>query len=447
MARPVEVYNLNDERERFRAFLQRGRALDIETQEIEKTARKIVSAVAAEGDAAFFRFTEEFDGVKLSAKSVRVAADEIAAAREGVSADFIGSAQRAAANIRRFHEKQRRGGYCLDDGNGVRLEKIVRPLARVGVYVPAGNAPLFSSLLMCAIPAQIAGVPEIALCVPPKADGSVDAHILACASLLGLGEIYRAGGAQAVAALAFGTESIRRVDKVVGPGNAYVTAAKKLVFGEVGIEGLAGPSEIVVVADETANPAWVAADMLSQAEHGSGYEAAVCLTDSAKTAGCVADEIERQIALLGEAGARARVALERFGLIFVARDLDEALDAANEIAPEHLELQVAEPRALLDRVRNAGAVFLGAASPEPVGDYWCGTNHVLPTGGTARFASSLGVADFLKDISVVEYTEARLAADGERIARLAEVEGLAAHAASVRARLARPARSRKGGAP
>jgi len=432
MGRPVEVSTYSEDDARFRAILARGAGLDTLN---DGAVRAIVDAVRARGDEALFRFTAEFDGVELTAASVRVGADEIARAREAVAADFLEAAGAAADNIRRFHERQKREGYTLDDGDGVRLEKRVVPLDRVGAHVPARSAPLFSSLLMCAVPAQVAGVREFALCVPPKPDGSVDAHILACASLLGLDEVYRVGGAQAVAAMACGTESIRRVDKIVGPGNAYVAAAKRLVFGAVGIEGIAGPSEIVVVADADADARLVAADMLSQAEHGSGAEAAVCLTDSAELAARVASELDSQIAALGEAGARARAALERFGAIFVTRDLDEALDAANRLAPEHLELQVAEPRALLDRVRNAGAVFLGAASPEAVGDYYCGTNHVLPTGGTARFASPLGVADFVKEISVVEYTDARLAGTGERIARMAEVEDLAAHAASVRARL------------
>jgi histidinol dehydrogenase len=309
----------------------------------------------------------------------------------------------------------------------------VLPLERVGLLIPGASAPLFSTLLMAAIPAQIAGVPHICVATPPQPNGAVHPAVLAAAHILGIKTIYKIFGAQAVAALAYGTQTIPRVDKLVGPGNPYVQIAKKLVFGAVDIDMVAGPSEIVVVADETANPKHIAGDLLSQAEHGSGYEAAVCITPSAKLAQEVAKEVAVQAADLSHRKAIEK-ALNRFGAVVVVRDLAEGIELSNRIAPEHLELIVAQPWAYLQTVRHAGAVFMGPASSEPVGDYYAGTNHILPTAGAARFASSVGVDTFLKTISVLQYSETRLKKTAGHIIALAEAEGLDGHANAIRQR-------------
>jgi histidinol dehydrogenase len=399
-----------------------------------QAAAEVVAGVREGRDEALFAYTERFDGVRLTPETVRVAPAELAAAEGAVAEEFLTAVMQARRNIRAFHAYQKRSGYVHADGDGVLLSKRVLPIRRVGVYCPGGTAPLFSSMLMNVIPAQIAGVPEIVAVTPPRPDGSVDPHLLATARLLGIEEIYRLGGAQAVAALAYGTESVPAVHKIVGPGNAYVAAAKRLVFGQVGIDAVAGPSEIVVICDGTANPAYVAADLLSQVEHGSGLESGVVLTTDRSVAEQVAAEVERQLPELSRAEA-IRESLQRYGGIFLVADLAEAAAVSNAIAPEHLEIQCGDPEAVLELVENAGAVFLGAWSSEPVGDYFAGTNHVLPTGGAARFSSSLSVYDFLKDISVVKYTADRLAKTGRHITRMAELEGLTAHANAVQRRL------------
>ena len=397
-------------------------------------AAEIVAAVRDRGDDALFEFAQRFDGVHLTPQTLCVSADELAAAQRQVSERFLTAVSQARRNIQHFHEYQKRSGYLHDDGDGVLLAKRVLPVARAGVCCPAASAPLFSSLLMNVIPAQIAGVSEIAVVAPPRKDGALDPHILATASLLGVQTLYRVGGAHAVAALAYGTESIPRVDVIVGPGHPIVQIAKKMVFGAVGIDAVAGASEIVIICDDSAPPEYVAADLLSQLEHGSGLEAGVVLTDSRSLAEAVRDRVSARLEGLSRAEA-IRAALDRYGAIWVVDDLAQAVDAANRIAPEHLEILTRDPEALADGVVNAGAVFLGAASPEPVGDYFCGTNHVLPTGGAARFASSLSVYDFLKDMSVVRYSAERLAKTGRLIIDMAETEGLTAHADAVRVRL------------
>jgi histidinol dehydrogenase len=419
--------------ERFMAIVGRGGDLDAD---MGVRVAEIIADVRRRGGEALLELVRRFDAPLPGLDALRVPADEIDAAREEASPDFLEALRLAADNIRRFHSRQMREGYDHDDGDGVVLSKRVLPLSRVGVYCPAGTAPLFSSLLMNVIPARIAGVPEIAVAIPPRKDGSVCPAMLATAGMLGLTEIYRMGGAQAVAALAYGAGPVRRVDKIVGPGNAWVATAKRQVFGVVGIDSVAGPSEIVVIADAGADAEFIAADLLSQVEHGSGYESGVVLTDSRELAGRVVAEVEAMLAGLERADT-ARRALSRYGGIFVCADLGEAVDAANAIAPEHLEILAADPRRLLARVVNAGAVFLGPWSPEPVGDYFAGTNHVLPTTGAARFSSSLGVADFLKDMSVIEYTRERLAKTGRHVILMAEKEGLTAHANAVRVRMRR----------
>jgi histidinol dehydrogenase len=303
----------------------------------------------------------------------------------------------------------------------------------VGLYIPGGTAPLFSTVLMAAIPAKVAGVGRVVMCSPPDPRGQVDKAILGAAALVGVDEVYRIGGVMAIGALAYGTATIRPVDKVVGPGNAYVQEAKKQVVGVVGIDMIAGPSEIVVIADESAEAAFVAADMLSQAEHGSGLEAALAIVTSQELAEDIAAELERQTAALPRQDA-VRKALDRYGAIFVAADLATACELCDRIAPEHVEVQTADPWALLDRIHRAGAIFLGSASSEPVGDYFAGTNHILPTGGAARYASSLGVDDFLRSSSIVAYSAERLKKSAGDIVALAEAEGLKAHAGAIRRR-------------
>lgn len=428
----IEIREYSPADEKFLAIQNRGAAMDAE---IRDQAQGILDAIRTGGDAALLEAVATHDHVSLSDPALlRIPADALQEARNHVSNDFLAAVSLARVNIRRFHDYQRRTGYIHDDGDGVRLSKRVLPLKRIGIYCPAGQAPLFSTMLMCAVPAQIAGVPSIAVAVPPRPDGTVDPHILAVAGMLDIDDVYRMGGAHAIAALAYGTDTVERVDKIVGPGGPYVTMAKRLVFGTCGIESLAGPSEIVIVADATARPRYVAADMMSQLEHGSGYEAGVLFTTNRDLAVGVKIEIERQASALPRRDAIAR-ALDRFGGIFLCRDLADAIDASNRLAPEHLEIVAVDQDSLLSGVENAGAVFLGHFSSEPVGDYFAGTNHVLPTAGAARFSSSLSVYDFVKDISVISYTPERLARTGRHIITMAETEGLGAHANAIRVRM------------
>jgi len=405
---------------------------DVDVHEAERAAvRAILEAVQAEGDAAVRRFTAQFDG--WDGAELRVPPEQLARAWREADPAFRAALEAAAANIRAFHERQRRASWFEPTATGTVLGQLIRPLDRVGVYVPGGRAAYPSTVLMNVIPAQVAGVGEIAVVTPPGPDGGVHPGILVACHLLGVDEVYRVGGAQAVAALAYGTETIRPVDKIVGPGNVYVALAKREVFGRVGIDAVAGPSEIVVLADSTADARQVAADLLSQAEHDP-LAAAVLVTTDCALAAAVQAEVERQLADLPRA-AIAREALERNGAILLAASLDEAVETVNRLAPEHLELLVADPWALLGRIRHAGAVFLGSHSPEPVGDYFAGPNHVLPTNGTARFSSGLSVHDFVKVTNVIAYSRADLVAHAEPIVTLARAEGLEAHARAVLVRL------------
>ena len=402
--------------------------------EREATVREIVTAVKERGDCALLAYTKKFDDIDLAVADMRVSAAEIKTAYDNADPKLLEIIAAAAANIRNFHNAQRQNSWFIEDGDGVVLGKRVLPLDRVALLIPGASAPLFSTLLMAAIPAQIAGVPQLCIATPPQANGAVHPTVLATAHALGIGEIYKVFGAQAVAALAYGTQTIPRVDKLVGPGNPYLQIAKKLVFGAVDIDMVAGPSEIVVLADETANAKYVAADLLSQAEHGSGFEAAVCITTCEALASQIADEVTAQAADLAHRAA-IKTALDRYGAIVIVNDLAEGIALVNRIAPEHLELIVADPWALVHSIRHAGAVFLGAASSEPVGDYYAGTNHILPTAGTARFASSVGVDTFTKTMSILQYTEQRLQKTSGHIIALAQAEGLDAHANAIRQRL------------
>lgn len=387
----------------------------------------ILADVRQNGDEALYRFSEKFDGARPA--TIEVPRAEIDAAAQTVGPEFMETLKAAAENIRAFHKRQIREGYVVTDKPGVILGQRVIPLSRAGVYIPGGTAAYPSTVLMDAIPAVLAGVNEVVMCTPPSRGGTVAPEILAAAKVAGVSRVFRVGGAQAVAAMAYGTESVSPVDKIVGPGNVYVAEAKRQVFGQVGIDIIAGPSEILIIADGASNPAYVAADMLSQAEHDKNA-AAVLVTDSRPLADAVASEIEAQLALLPRAEI-ARASVDQNGRILVVRDLAEAAETSNEIAPEHLELCVEDPFALLPLIRNAASVFLGRYCPEALGDYFAGPNHTLPTVSTARFASPLGVEDFVKRAQFTYYTREALAQVADRVAQFASREGLDAHARSV----------------
>jgi histidinol dehydrogenase len=414
-----------------------ARALDRAPESVDpaihRSVEDILAAVRARGDAALVELTERFDRVRLTPAGLRVTVAEFDAAERQVGEVTLAALRYAAARIEAFHREAMPRTWSMTDASGSRLGQEVRPLERVGIYVPGGRAAYPSTVLMTAVPARVAGVAEIALVSPPGPDGKLNAAVLAAARVAGVTEAYRVGGAQAVAALAYGTASIRRVDKIVGPGNIYVALAKSRVFGDVGIDMLAGPSEVVVIADAAADPAFAAADLLAQAEHDP-MARSVLLSPSAALLDLVEAETVRRLETLPRREIAAS-ALEANGALVLTASLEEAVDVANRLAPEHLELLVAEPDALLARVRSAGAVFLGGATPEVVGDYVAGPNHVLPTGGTARFASALSTEDFMKRLSVIRYTARGLAEAWPHLAELARVEGLAAHGAAAQVRI------------
>ena len=403
--------------------------------EVARRVGEIIAAVREQGDSALLDFTRRFDHVTLGAAELAVTAAEYAAAEVAVGAPTLRSLRYAAERIERFHQECAPRSWRMKDDNGSRLGQEVRPLDRVAVYVPGGRAAYPSTVLMTVVPARVAGVREIVLVSPPAADGSMNAAVLAAARIAGVTEAYRVGGAQAVAALAYGTATIRKVDKIVGPGNIYVALAKAQVFGDVGIDMVAGPSEVLVVADDSADAAFVAADLLAQAEHDP-MARAVLLTSSAGLRDAVAAELAVQLAVLPRREI-AGAALASHGALVLTASLDEAVELANGLAPEHLELQVRDPEALLASVRHAGAVFLGRHTPEVVGDYVAGPNHVLPTGGTARFSSALSTEDFVTRLSVIDYSPEGLAEAGPHVGRLSRVEGLDGHGAAAAVRIAR----------
>ena len=392
---------------------------------------QIVRDVRFEGDKAVLRYTKLIDKVDCDIKDLLVTEEEFAAAEAQADPQVVASLKKAAENVRHYHEEQKPNSWMTYREHGSLLGQSLIPLDRVGIYVPGGTAAYPSSVIMNAMPAVVAGVGEIVMMVPPK-NGAINPYVLIAARLAGVKKIYKIGGAQAIAALAFGTESIPRVDKITGPGNIFVTLAKKEVYGHVDIDMLAGPSEILIVADDSADPVYTAADMLSQAEHDP-LASSIVITDSEKLARQVAIEAENQLQKLPRQEI-ARASIERNGLIVIAENMQQALRFANTSAPEHLELLTREPFQLLPYVRHAGAVFLGAYSPEPLGDYFAGPNHVLPTGGTARYYSVLNVETFMKRTSLISYTQPALEAVSEDIIRLAETEGLQAHANAIRLR-------------
>lgn len=398
---------------------------------VEGAVTEILAQVAARGDEALREYTLRFDKADLT--DLEVTEAEIDEAFAAVEPEFVEILRQAAANIRAFHEKQRRNSFVVADQPGVVLGQKIVPIQKVGLYVPGGTAAYPSTVLMDSIPAKIAGCPQLVMVTPPSADGKVNPVILAAAKIAGVDRIFKVGGAQAVAGLAYGTETLPKVDKIVGPGNAYVAEAKKQVFGRVAIDMIAGPSEILVVADGSCNAKIVAADMLSQAEHDK-MASAVLVTDSGELARAVQAELEWQIPLLPRSEI-ARASIDNNGKIIVAETLDAAIDIANEIAPEHLELCVDTPFDYLDRVRCAGSIFLGKNCPEALGDYFAGPNHTLPTSGTAKFSSALSVDDFVVKSQFTYYTADALAKVGEQVAYFARKEGLDAHANSVTVRL------------
>ncbi len=393
---------------------------------VEEIVAGIIADVRKNGDRALFQYTEKFDHAVLT--SLEVTKEEIAEALTLVDPALLEIMKKAAVNIRRFHERQVRNSFILNDRDGIVIGQKIIPVDRAGLYVPGGTAAYPSTVLMDSIPAKIAGCREVVIVTPPNAEGKINPVILAAASVAGVDRIFKVGGAQAIAALAYGTESVPRVDKIVGPGNAFVAEAKKQVYGQVSIDMIAGPSEILIVADGTTDPRVAAADLLSQAEHDK-MASAVLVTDSAPLAEAVRDELERQIPLLKRSEI-ARASIDDNGKIIVADTLDDAITIANEIAPEHLELSVDDPFGWLDKVRHAGSVFLGKNCPEALGDYFAGPNHTLPTSGTARFSSPLSVDDFIKKTQYTYYTRDALKRAAKDVAAFAMAEGLTGHARS-----------------
>ncbi len=412
-----------------RRIINRGEAA---TEEVAALVREVVEAVRRQGDPALLEYTEKFDRVKLTLKDLRVSPEEVQAAYDDAEPAKIEALKLAARNIRAFHEKQKSSSWVTQEADGVILGQIARPVGSAGVYVPGGKACYPSSVLMNVIPARVAGVERLIMCSPAPG-GALNPYILIAADIAGVTEIYKVGGAQAVAAMAYGTATVPKVDKIVGPGNIYVATAKRHVFGQVDIDMIAGPSEILVIADDSATPSFVASDLLSQAEHDE-LASSILITPSRDLVEGVNAEIERQLANLTRKDI-ARKAIDRFGAIVVTRDLAEAAEIANTIAPEHLELAVQDPFALLGLIRNAGAVFLGHYSPEAVGDYVAGPNHVLPTGGTARFFSPLSTDSFMKKSSLIFYTKEGLDKVADAITQIADVEGLEAHGNTIRVRM------------
>ena len=403
----------------------------VPTVDVAGIVTDIIDNVRARGDAALYEYCEKFDKAKLD--SLLVSPEEIEEALSLVEPRFIDVLKMAAENIRAFHEKQVRNSFIINDRPGIVMGQKVIPVDRAGLYVPGGTAAYPSTVLMDAIPAKIAGVPEVVMVSPPGADGKINPVILAAAAIAGVDKIFKLGGAQAVAALAYGTESVPKVDKIVGPGNAFVAEAKKQVFGVVSIDMIAGPSEILIVADGASDPRCVAADLLSQAEHDR-LASAVLVTDSMELAQAVQAELEVQIPRLSRADI-ARESIDRNGKIIVAEDLWAAIDISNELAPEHLELCVDNPFDYLDAIRHAGSIFMGRNTPEALGDYLAGPNHTLPTGGTAKFSSPLSVDDFVKKTQYSYFTRSALEQVAEEVAFFAEKEGLTAHAKSAVIRL------------
>lgn len=397
---------------------------------VNKSVKNIIDKVDELGDEALIEFTHKFDGVLLD--KLEVTKEEIEEAYNTIDSELLGSLIKCHENIKDFHQRQKNNSFMNNEKDGVIVGQIIRPIEKVGIYVPGGTAPLPSTVLMNAIPAKVAGVSEIIMTTPPNKEGKINKTILVAAKIAGVDRIFKVGGAQAIAGLAKGTESIPKVYKIVGPGNIYVAMAKKMVFGEVDIDMIAGPSEVLVIADKYANPKFIAADLLSQAEHDT-LACSILVTDSMDLAERVKVEVERQVELLSRKDI-AKESLASYGRIVVTENIEEAIDISNQVAPEHLELALQEPFAYVNQIKNAGAIFMGEYSPEPLGDYYAGPNHTLPTSGTAKFASPLSLDDFVKKSSLIYYTKEALSKAKDDIVRVAESEGLDAHANSIKVR-------------
>ncbi|OGP32613.1 MAG: histidinol dehydrogenase [Deltaproteobacteria bacterium GWC2_42_11] len=427
----MEIFSTKDKyfTKKLDVIIKRG---ETEPYDVEEKVKIIIRNVKQNGDKSLLKYTEKFDGAKLTVKGMKVDRNKIKKALKNISEYDLKILKLAAKRIDAFHRKETPKSWQYTEKDRTVLGQKVTPLERVGIYVPGGKAAYPSTVLMNAIPAKIAGVKEIIMATPPSKNG-INPYVLAAADIAGVDAIYQVGGAQAIAALAYGTETILKVDKIVGPGNIYVATAKRLVFGVVDIDMIAGPSEILIINDGTGNPSWIAADLLSQAEHDE-LASSILLTTSKNMAEAVAKEVSRQIKEL-KREAIAKKSIDRYGAIIITKDLKEAVDIANTIAPEHLELFVKKPFGLFKKIKNAGAIFLGYNTPEAVGDYMAGPNHTLPTGGTARFSSPLGVYDFIKRSNVILFSRKGLDKFGADIVRFADMEGLDAHGKSVAIRI------------
>ncbi len=427
------IFLKRENKEKIKEVCRHKYSEDNLTDDIKNKVREIIIKVKKEGDKALFEFTEKYDGARLNPSEMLVSKEEWGKVSQEVSDGLLEVIKEAIKKIKNYHLHQKENSWFTTEEKGIILGQVVNPIKRVGLYVPGGTAAYPSSLIMAAVPAMIAGVKEIVVVTPPSSDGKINSYLLSTARELGIAEIYKVGGAQAIAALAYGTETIPKADVIVGPGNIYVTLAKKLVSGDVGIDMLAGPSEILIVADDSAVPAYIAADLLSQAEHDP-LSSSILVTTSAEIAKEVSMALEEQLKTLQRKNIAA-TALKKYGAILVVPDITTAIGIANRVAPEHLELQIRNPFSIIGNIRHAGAVFVGNHTPEPVGDYIAGPNHVLPTAGTARYASALSVDHFVKKTSLIHYAEAPFKKEAGDIMRLAEVEGLDAHVNSVRIRL------------
>lgn len=417
----------DDYKEIIDSLLSRG---EDDFSQVDKVVYEILDDVKKEGDYALFKYTSKFDNVRL--QCLKVTKDEIDRALKIVGSEFLAVLKEAKENITSYHEKQLQSSWITNDKDGIILGQLIRPLERVGIYVPGGKAAYPSTVLMNAIPAIVAGVESIAMVTPPNKEGKVNPYILAAAEIAGVNEIYKVGGAQSIAALAYGTKTIKPVDKIVGPGNIYVARAKRAVFGLVDIDMIAGPSEICIIADENKKPSFIAADLLSQAEHDE-MASSILVTTSKD----LAIKVKEEVRLQTEQSERRKIieqSISNYGYIFVVKDIEEAIDVSNEIAPEHLEFMVDNPFKLLPKIKNAGAIFLGEYTPEPVGDYFAGPNHTLPTSGTARFSSPLGTYDFIKKSSLLYYNNEALRNIKDKVISFTEAEGLSAHGNSIKVR-------------
>jgi len=429
----IETIFLNKKnKEKIKEICRQRYSEDNLVDDIENKVREIILSVKKEGDRALLEFTEKYDGVKLNSSEILVSSEEWNIASQEVKVDLLEVIKEAIKKIEKYHLHQKENSWFTTEEKGIILGQIVNPIERVGLYVPGGTAAYPSSLIMAAVPAIIAGVKEIVVVTPPSPDGKINPYLLSTAKELGISEIYKIGGAQVIAALAYGTETIKKVDKIVGPGNIYVTLAKKNVFGEVDIDMLAGPSEILIWADEEANPRYLACDLLSQAEHDV-EASAILITTSSLLVDRVREEIEHELKNLDRKEI-IQESLKKKGKLIVAEDEGIILEFINGFAPEHLELQIESPWQILGEIKNAGAIFVGAYSPEPLGDYWAGPNHILPTSGGARCFSPLSVKDFTKRSSIIFYDKERLRQASEKLASFARLEGLEAHARSIEIR-------------